>query len=117
MRLATEWQTITGLSGSRVWLVDVTGAESSVALAELLSTPGFRMVTRPAAVLPPQGLLDSLPAEAVDQARWWERHIIEVITGVPPEAGNAWGVLVTVTPFAAAVPILRFVICADAPPE
>src|SRR5207247_4850927 len=83
--------TITGLSGSRVWLVDVTGAESSVALAELLSTPGFRMVTRPAAVLPPQGLLDSLPAEAVDQARWWERHIIEVITGVPPEAGKGAG--------------------------
>jgi putative transposase len=80
--------TVTGLSGSRVWLVDVTGARSSVALAELLSTPGFRMVTRPPAALPPRGLLDSLPAEAVDQARWWEGHIIEVITGVPPEAGK-----------------------------
>jgi putative transposase len=83
--------TVTGLSGSRVWLVDVTGAKSSVALAELLSTPGFRMVTRPPAALPPQGLLDSLPAEAVDQARWWEGHIIEVITGVPPEAGKGAG--------------------------
>jgi transposase InsO family protein len=78
--------TITGLSGSQALLADVTGAESSVALAELLSAPGFRMVTRAPAALPPQGLLDSLPADAVDQARWWERHIVEVITGVPPEA-------------------------------
>ena len=29
--------------------------------------------------------------EAVDQARWWERHIVEVITGVPPEAGQGAG--------------------------
>jgi putative transposase len=80
--------TITGLSGSQALLADVTGAESSVALAELLSAPGFRMVTRTPAALPPQGLLDSLPVDAVDQARWWERHILEVITGVPPEAGR-----------------------------
>ena len=79
--------TIIGLSGSQALLADVTGAESSVALAELLSAPGFRVVTRTPAALPPQGLLDSLPADTVDQARWWERHIVEVITGVPPEAG------------------------------
>jgi putative transposase len=79
---------VTGLSGSRVWLVDVTGAESSVAQAELLSAPGFQMVTRAPAALPPRGLLDSLPAEAVDQARWWERHIVEVISGVLPETGK-----------------------------
>ena len=80
--------TVARLTGSRAWLVDVTGAESSVTLAELLSAPGFRMMTRAAAALPPQGLLDSLPVEAVDQARWWERHIVEAITGVPPEAGQ-----------------------------
>ena len=80
--------TITGLSASHAWLADVTGAESSVALAELLSAPGFRMVARAPAVLPPRGLLDSLPLDAVEQARWWERHIVEVITGVPPEAGK-----------------------------
>ena len=78
--------TVTGLSGSSARLADVTGAETSLTLAELLSAPGFRMVTRPPAALPPQGLLDALPAEAADQARWWERHIIEVITGVPPVA-------------------------------
>ncbi len=80
--------TVTGLSGSRARLADVTGAESSIALAELLSAPGFRMVTRAAAALPPQGLLDALPGEAAEQARWWERHIIEVVTGAPPEAAS-----------------------------
>jgi putative transposase len=80
--------TVVGLSGSHARLVDVTGAESSIALADLLRAPGFHLVTRSVAALPPQGLLDSLPADAVEQARWWERHIIEVITGVPPDAGR-----------------------------
>ena len=84
--------TVTGLSGSQLLgLADVTGAESSMALAELLTAPGFRMLTRPPAALPPQGLLDGLPAEAAEQARWWERHVIEVITGVPPDARRAPG--------------------------
>lgn len=78
--------TVTGLSGSAARLADVTGTESSIALAELLSTPGFRLVARAPAALPPQGLLDALPDTAAEQARWWERHILEVVTGVPPEA-------------------------------
>ena len=74
--------TVTGLSGRRR-LADVTGAESSVALAELLSAPGFRMVTAGRRrALPPAGAAGGLPAEAAEQARWWERHIVEVITGL-----------------------------------
>lgn len=30
--------------------------------------------------------LESLPAGAVEQARWWETHIAEVVYGVPPDA-------------------------------
>ena len=52
--------TVTGLSGSSARLSDVTGADASMTLAELLSAPGFRMVTRPPAALPPQGLMDAL---------------------------------------------------------
>ena len=80
--------TVAGLSGSSARLADVTGAEISIALAELLSAPGFRVVSRPPAVLPPQGLMEALPAEASERARWWERHIVEVISGVPPEAAR-----------------------------
>jgi hypothetical protein len=78
--------TVTGLSGSAACLADVTGTESSIALAELLSAPGFRLLARAPAALPPQGLLDVLPDTAAEQARWWERHILEVVAGVPPEA-------------------------------
>jgi putative transposase len=80
--------TVTSLSGAAACLADVTGAESSIALAELLSAPGFRLVARVPAALPPQGLLDALPDMAAEQARWWERHIIEVVAGVPPEAAT-----------------------------
>jgi len=77
--------TVTWLSGSAVGLAGVTGAETSMTLAELLTAPGFRM-TRSPAELPPRGLMEILPDGAADQALWWERHIIEVIAGVPPDA-------------------------------
>jgi putative transposase len=80
--------TIAGLSASHARLAVVTGAESSVALTDLLGAPGFRVVARALTALPAQGLPDCLPADAVGQARRWERHIVEVITGVPPESGR-----------------------------
>jgi transposase InsO family protein len=78
--------TVTWLSGTAVGLAGVTGAETSMTLAELLTAPGLRMMTRPPAALPPRGLMEILPDGAADQACWWERHIIEVIAGVPPDA-------------------------------
>ncbi|WP_433192145.1 Mu transposase C-terminal domain-containing protein [Nocardia sp. CA-107356] len=80
--------TVAALSGGRVVLVDVTGESRDLALSDLLSASGFRMVTRAPAALPPQGLVDSVPAGIAEQARWWEHHIVEVITGVPPETGR-----------------------------
>ena len=80
--------TITALSGLEVHLADVTGAEVAVSRAELFTAAGFCAVTRAPASLPPQGLLDGVPAEVADQARWWEHHIVEVIAGVPPQAGR-----------------------------
>lgn len=81
--------TVAGLSGSQAQLVDVIGTESRIALADLLGAPGFRMVARSAAPLPPQGLMDSLPADIAEHARWWERHVVEVIRGIPPESSRA----------------------------
>lgn len=83
-----DTHTVAGLSASQAHLVDVIGAESRIALTDLLGAPGFRMVTRSVALLPPQGLLDSLPADIAEQARWWERHVVEMIRGIPPESGR-----------------------------
>ena len=56
-------------------------------LARVLADPAFALITpRDAARLPPEGLLGQLPAAVAERARWWERHIIEVLTGLPPES-------------------------------
>jgi putative transposase len=34
--------------------------------------------------LPPLGVLEGLPGEVVERARWWERQLVEVLTGQPP---------------------------------
>jgi hypothetical protein len=38
-------------------------------------------------VLPPQGLLEAVPAAALQRAQWWEGHILEVLHGLPVGAG------------------------------
>jgi hypothetical protein len=30
-------------------------------------------------------LLDGVPEPVAEQARWWERHIVEILTGLSPE--------------------------------
>ncbi|CAI7974524.1 hypothetical protein FRAHR75_130053 [Frankia sp. Hr75.2] len=34
----------------------------------------------------PHGVLEGLPAEAVERALWWERHVVEVLRGLPPDS-------------------------------
>ena len=86
LRLGGEIRTVAGLDGATVRLADVTGAVIEVTTAGLLADPGFELVTPSRVPLAPQPVLDHLPAETVETARWWERHLIEVITGVPPDS-------------------------------
>lgn len=59
-----------------------------MALAELFTDPDFTVVTAGSrAPLPPEGLLDGLPAGVTDQARWLEGHLAEVVSGLPADAG------------------------------
>jgi hypothetical protein len=69
--------------GGRPWLASA---------AFLAASPGFAVVggasgQRPA--MPPFALLDAVTESAADRARFWESHILEVITGLP--AGAAEG--------------------------
>ena len=60
---------------------------TEVSLAELLMSEGFEVASAPARPpLPPSTLLDGLPEAVAAEALWWERHIVEVLRGVPPQA-------------------------------
>jgi putative transposase len=87
IHLGGQLHTVQAVSATVVRLVNVVGTVSAVPLAEVLASPGFALVSsaRDPAPLPPSGLLDGIPEAEAEQARWWERHIVEVITGLPPE--------------------------------
>jgi putative transposase len=87
VRYAGSTYTVTGLVSGNVCLADVAGAVSHVPVGRLLADPGFGLVAaRPRrAALTSSALLDGVSPEVVRQALWWERHLVEVITGLPPE--------------------------------
>jgi putative transposase len=80
-------QTVVGLSGTLVRLADEHGQTSVIRLPHLLTDSSFeRIGQRDPAPLLPAGLLNGLPKRTVEAAQWWERHIVEVVTGRPPDA-------------------------------
>jgi hypothetical protein len=78
---------VVALSGSLVRLVADSGETAVVAMAYLAGAPDFAVVgAGPRARVSPAGLLEALPASVAGAAREWERHLIEVDTGLPPDA-------------------------------
>src|SRR5260370_27177795 len=84
VRLGGQTHTVAGLDSVTVRLADVTGAVTEVPTVVLLADPGMELVTASRVPLAPQPALERLPAETAEHARWWERHLIEGITGAPP---------------------------------
>ncbi|MFF0366446.1 Mu transposase C-terminal domain-containing protein [Micromonospora sp. NPDC005087] len=76
------------MTGSGVRLEDVVGAQTTLPLGEVLTGRDLEWVSTPrgAAPLPPAGMLEVVPEPVVARARWWERHLIELLTGVAPDA-------------------------------
>lgn len=75
--------TVAALSGTSVRLVDDGQVASVVLLPHLLASDGFAVLsTGPARpLLPAAGVLDGLPEAAVERAAWWQRHLVEMVTG------------------------------------
>lgn len=78
---------VLGASGALIRFADDDGAVEAAPVAELAGSGRLR--------LQPRGTggpgdartgLAGLPPEAVEQARWWEAHIIEVVDGTRPDA-------------------------------
>ena len=86
VRFSGSVRTVIGLSGTVVRLADPGGTLTEVRLAELVAAADFERVGVPPSPLPSARPLDGLPEEAVAEALWWERHIVEVLRGIPPDA-------------------------------
>ncbi len=80
---------VTGISGTGVRLADAAGEVIAATVTGLLAEGrldldgaegGRRSVPRREAGL------EGLPEAMVETARWWERHIAEVVYGLPPDA-------------------------------
>jgi hypothetical protein len=80
-------RTVIGLSGTLVRLAGADGMLTEVVLAELVNAGDFEQAgAPPRSPLPPAAPLDGLPEAVVAEALWWERHIVEVLRGIPPDA-------------------------------
>jgi putative transposase len=85
VRFRGEVRTVTRLAARAAGL---SGVEQDVTLAELFTDPDFAVLSAASpAPLPPAGLLEELPAEVAGQARWWECHMAEVVSGLPADSG------------------------------
>ncbi len=78
---------ICALAEGKVALSGVVGEVLALPVAELLADPSFTRTRRTRAPLPSRAVLGGLPADVVERAEWWERHVSEVLTGVPAGSG------------------------------
>jgi transposase InsO family protein len=83
---------VVGIEGTTVRLLDGDGGPWLAALAFLTGSPGFGVLGAPrharGPALPPFAMLDTVTEPAAERARFWESHILEVITGLPAGAGE-----------------------------
>lgn len=75
--------TVTGLRGRLLTLADSSGAVRHMDVVELLR--GHDVTVEGAAEV--TGTTRDIPCDDVlERARWWQAHIVEVLTGLPPDA-------------------------------
>jgi putative transposase len=87
IRFDGQLHTVVGLSGTIVRLADADGQTWVIHLPHLLADPTFEPAgQRESGPVLPAGLLNGLPQQAVEAAKWWERQLVEVLTGLPPDA-------------------------------
>lgn len=88
LRFDARTHLVVGLAGTTVRLQDDQGGTALVLFSHLMAAEDFELLgAQPETVaLPPFGLLDTVPEPAIRRARFWERHLIEVETGLPPDS-------------------------------
>jgi hypothetical protein len=91
VRFDTGEHQVLALAGTSVRLRSASGVEQVVLASYLTTAPDFAVLGgEPVPQVEPLGLLEGLDLEALAAARVWERHVVEVETGLPAgaEAGT-----------------------------
>jgi putative transposase len=86
VRLGGRAYQVVALDGTSVRLADVTGAATVMLTGHLLADPGFELVSSQRRVPLAAAGVEQLPEGVRASARWWEQHLAEVVTGLPPGA-------------------------------
>ena len=87
VRLSGAVHTVIAVPGPQVRLAGCGGQVSEMTVAELLAAGDVEILDGPSrGSVPAMSPLADLPEEVAQRALWWERHIVEVIRGVPPDA-------------------------------
>ncbi|MGN2636520.1 Mu transposase C-terminal domain-containing protein [Nocardia takedensis] len=77
------------MSGTSVRLRAGDGFETVVLATYLMGSADFEVVgAQPRQPMTPFGILDSIPESALEAAREWERHIVEITTGLGPDGAR-----------------------------
>jgi putative transposase len=78
---------VLAFAGTSVRLRAQDGSEQVVLASYLMAAPDFAVAGGiPVPGVEPFGLLDGLPEDVLAAARDWERHVVEVETGLAPDA-------------------------------
>jgi len=87
IRLGGRAHVVVEVTGTTVRLEDAAGEASEVPLAAVLGDRSLELVAAVRAPLTGPDVTEVVPPGTLEEARWWEGHILEVLTGRRPEAG------------------------------
>ena len=81
---------VVGIEGTTVRLVPEGGLPWLAAAGHLMAAADFEIMGRGDGepVIPPIALLGAVPEPVAERARFWESHILEVLTGLPGDAAE-----------------------------
>jgi hypothetical protein len=86
IRLGGRTHVVVAVTGASVRLEDAAGEVNEVPLATVLADRSLELVAGIRAPRTGADVAEVIPAGTLEEARWWEGHILEVLTGRRPEA-------------------------------
>lgn len=86
IEIAGSTYVVVSVTGSVAELVDCAATVVTMPLPQLLGDPTLKLIAEARPPLVSEQVLDGIPAEVVEQARWWEGHVVEILTGRRPDS-------------------------------